>query len=90
MRCASGDCIAMERLTLFASNADEAADQVAKFESFGHQAVVIDTLEGTHVSRVLGVTVRLASDHEIAETWDETGLHCPYALDLDVIPPTLH
>jgi len=80
----------MDRLTLFASNEDEAAEQAAYLTSIGHQMVQIDTIWGTHLGRVIQVSPRLAEPSEIEDAFDETGLHCPIALDVDFASPTLH
>jgi len=80
----------MDRLTIFASNIEEAAEQAAYLNSIGHQAVQIDTIWGTHLGRVIQVSHRLAEPSEIDDAFDETGLHCPIAIDVDLASPTIH
>jgi hypothetical protein len=80
----------MEMLTLFASNKDEAAAQVAQLEQAGDLPILIDTIWGTHLGRVFEVKVRLADPSETREAFQETGIHCPFALDVMVCSPTVH
>lgn len=80
----------MEMLTLFASNQDEAAAQVAQLEQAGDLPILIDTIWGTHLGRVFAVKVRLAELAETHEAYEETGIHCPFALDVMVCSPTIH